>query len=646
MFMGGAIVAPPQEAWGNSRDPFGAPGLIRLSAVMAAFLAGWFLFNWLDVGAPAIADLEVRELQMADLPEPTGDAVARAGFRQQGIPFRFTSAFGVARIIIRVEDPATATPALFIRRVRDNYMVLLNGQLAAHAPGTLSAQPTLDGIQPRLVRFMPAQLRAGENTIDIVAARNTSPPYIREVFVGPAERLEPAYRHAVTILRDSAEFGAFAAAMVLLFSLAITPLIRNRALTITIALTLGFFLARQVQILWIGISWSQPFRDWLFFILASGVWFSCAAFVNEWTRGSRAVRSLILGAAVSCAALITVAYLTLPVITATNSIAVLEAGIELTTFPFMAWRLFHFYREEPPTAWGEIFTATVCLMMAVASILTQTDFIQALSYLHTVEGEAFVQFGALSIVAFIAMGLARQSVGIYRLAAMNNETLARRIATKERELEAHHAMMRSQEAERTLVAERGRIMADVHDGIGSQLLGLVLQARSGKVSREEMADGLQAALDDLYLVIDSLDTVEGNLEHVLGAYRARIAPKCEAAGVELEWNVEAPGAGAASTPTTMLQLCRILQEGISNAIRHGQATRIALHLFEKAGRTIVSLADNGRGFDPEAVTGLGRGLTSMRKRAASIGAVLTFADAAPGCRIDITLPASPPVRHP
>ena len=229
---------------------------------------------------------------------------------------------------------------------------------------------------------------------------------------------------------------------------------------------------------------------------------------------------------------------------------------------------------------------------------------------------------------------------------MNNETLARRIATKERELEAHHAMMRSQEAERTLVAERGRIMADVHDGIGSQLLGLVLQARSGKVSREEMADGLQAALDDLYLVIDSLDTVEGNLEHVLGAYRARIAPKCEAAGVELEWNVEAPGAGAASTPTTMLQLCRILQEGISNAIRHGQATRIALHLFEKAGRTIVSLADNGRGFDPEAVTGLGRGLTSMRKRAASIGAVLTFADAGPGCRIDITLPASQPVRHP
>lgn len=182
--------------------------MIRLSAVMAAFMAGWFLFNWLDVGAPAIADLELRELLMADLPEPTGEAVAGASFKRQGIPFSFTSGFGAARIVIRIEDPATASPALFIRRVRDNYMVMLNGQLAAHAPGSLSAQPTLDGIQPRLVRFMPAQLRAGENTIDIIAARNTSPPFIREVFVGPADRLEPAYRHAVTILRDSAEFGA------------------------------------------------------------------------------------------------------------------------------------------------------------------------------------------------------------------------------------------------------------------------------------------------------------------------------------------------------------------------------------------------------------------------------------------------------
>jgi len=339
-------------------------------------------------------------------------------------------------------------------------------------------------------------------------------------------------------------------------------------------------------------------------------------------------------------------YLTMPVLKASNAAALWESLIELTTFPFMAWRLFHFYRQEPPTAWGEIFTATVCLLMAIASILTQTDIFPALAHLHTVEGEAFVQFGALSIVAFIAMGLARQSVGIYRLAAMNNETLAQRISQKEQELQAHHDTMRSQEAERTLVAERGRIMADVHDGIGSQLLGLMLQARSGKVSREEMADGLQAALDDLYLVIDSLDTVEGSLENVLGAYRARIAPKCEAAGIALDWQIEGTQTGRLSAPTTMLQLCRILQEAISNAIRHGKATRIRMLLSESAGQTTVTLTDNGSGFDPSTVEGLGRGLTSMRKRAASIGARLAFTDANPGCRISITLPFAANPGHP
>jgi two-component system sensor histidine kinase UhpB len=620
--------------------------LIRLSAVMAALLAGWLLFTWLDVGAPAIADLEVLQLELADLPEPTMEAVAGAAFETRPPPFRFKTPFGVARLKVRIDDPAQASLALFIRRVRDNYMVLVNGQLAAHAPGTLSAEPTLDGIQPRLVRFLPALLRPGENTIDIIAARNTSPPFLREVFLGPAERLEPAYRHAVSMLRDSAEFGAFAAAMVLLFALAITPLIRNRALTITIALTLGFFLARQIQILWIGIAWPQALRDCLFMLLASGVWLSCAAFVNEWTRGARLVRWIIAWAAAVSAVMLVTFYLTMPVLKASNAAALWESLIELTTFPFMAWRLFHFYRQEPPTAWGEIFTATVCLLMAIASILTQTDIFPALTHLHTVEGEAFVQFGALSIVAFIAMGLARQSVGIYRLAAMNNETLAQRISQKEQELQAHHDTMRSQEAERTLVAERGRIMADVHDGIGSQLLGLMLQARSGKVSREEMADGLQAALDDLYLVIDSLDTVEGSLENVLGAYRARIAPKCEAAGIALDWQIEGTQTGRLSAPTTMLQLCRILQEAISNAIRHGKATRIRMLLSESAGQTTVTLTDNGSGFDPSTVEGLGRGLTSMRKRAASIGARLAFTDANPGCRISITLPFAANPGHP
>lgn len=620
--------------------------MIRLSAVLAALLSGWILFTWLDVGAPAIADLEVLQLEMADLDAPTAQAVAGAEFRKLAPPYRFRRPFGVARLRITVDDPAHASLALYIRRVRDNYMVLVNGQVAAHAPGTLSAEPTLDGIQPRLVRLLPYLLKPGENTIDIIAARNTSPPYLREIFVGPAERLEPAHRHAIAMLRDSAEFGAFAAAMVLLFSLAITPLIRNRALTITIALTLGFFLARQIQILWIGIAWPQALRDCLFLLLASGVWLSCAAFVNEWTGATHRARQVIAGGAAASATAITALYLALPVLQATNMAAALESVIELTTFPFMAWRLFRFYRHEPPTAWGEIFTATICLMMAIASILTQTDLVPALAYLHTVEGEAFVQFGALSIVAFIAMGLARQSVGIYRLAAMNNETLARRISQKEQELQAHHDRMRSQEAERTLVAERGRIMADVHDGIGSQLLGLMLQARSGKVSREEMADGLQAALDDLYLVIDSLDTVEGSLENVLGAYRARIAPRCEAAGIALDWQIDSPPSERRSPPTTMLQLCRILQEAISNAIRHGKATRISMRLADLAGRTTVTLTDNGRGFDPATVEGLGRGLTSMRKRAASIGAQLAFTDANPGCRISITLPSTANTAHP
>jgi signal transduction histidine kinase len=256
-----------------------------------------------------------------------------------------------------------------------------------------------------------------------------------------------------------------------------------------------------------------------------------------------------------------------------------------------------------------------------------------------VQGNAFVQFGALSIIAFIASGLARQGVAVYQMAALNNETLARKVEDREREIERQHAALRAQEGERVLAAERGRIMSDVHDGIGSQLLGLLIQAKSSQTTPEKLVDGLQAALDDLYLVVDSLDTVEGSLETALGTFRTRIEPKCQAAGVSLSWDMDAAGGARVASPTAVLQICRILQEAVSNAIRHGRATQLALKLKTDDRSTTLSLSDNGIGFNPANVTGKGRGLANMRKRAHSIGATFEMTGSNSGTTITLTVPA-------
>jgi signal transduction histidine kinase len=75
---------------------------------------------------------------------------------------------------------------------------------------------------------------------------------------------------------------------------------------------------------------------------------------------------------------------------------------------------------------------------------------------------------------------------------------------------------------------------------------------------------------------------------------------------------------------------RIVQEALTNAVRHSQAARITVSVANGGGLA-VTIRDDGLGFEPEARTSRGKrlGLTSMRDRAYSLGGRLTI-DSAPG----------------
>jgi signal transduction histidine kinase len=402
---------------------------------------------------------------------------------------------------------------------------------------------------------------------------------------------------------------------------------------------LGFFLARLLHTLWVDQPWPQTFRDIYLNATAVAIWISCAAFVNEWTDGHRSYRRWFVAAGAAAWGIIAGTYAITCCATAHAIVDPIEALAGLGALAFMFQRLTrHYIRASASTA-PEVFVACVGLCMACASVVTQSVAETPLAAWSSSQGEAFSQLGALAIITFIAVGIARQSTGIYQLATLNNEALARQVREKELELEANHALLRDQERERTLAAERGRIMRDVHDGIGSQLLGLLVQARGGAVKPEAMTIGLQAAIDDLYLVVDSLDGIDGTLETALGTFRTRIEPKCAAAGIDIVWRIEDVGPSKAQGPAAVLQIYRILQEALSNALRHGKPNRVVFELKrDEANNAIaLSLNDNGTGFDV-AARQTGRGLINMRKRAASIAAQLGVTSGATGTCVKLLLP--------
>lgn len=190
--------------------------------------------------------------------------------------------------------------------------------------------------------------------------------------------------------------------------------------------------------------------------------------------------------------------------------------------------------------------------------------------------------------------------------------------------------------------ERARILDDMHDGVGSQLLGLLVQLRTGRVETSRIVASIETCIDDLRLIIAALDLAEPNLEQSLGELRARVEPRFAAAGIELRWKVEA--SAARPDATAQLQCVRAMQEMLTNALRHSESPRIDVEvgLAEDHATSFLELVvrDHGKGLVSAAASRTGRGLASLAARARRLGGTFEIQDAAPGVLARFRVPVA------
>ena len=92
-----------------------------------------------------------------------------------------------------------------------------------------------------------------------------------------------------------------------------------------------------------------------------------------------------------------------------------------------------------------------------------------------------------------------------------------------------------------------------------------------------------------------------------------------------------------------LVVYRVVQEALTNVVRHSQATDCRVRLSSRDGSLDLSIADNGGGRSAAVGARLGGGLLGMRERLAMVGGSLALEDADPrGLRLVIDVPANPP----
>lgn len=196
--------------------------------------------------------------------------------------------------------------------------------------------------------------------------------------------------------------------------------------------------------------------------------------------------------------------------------------------------------------------------------------------------------------------------------------LEARVEEKTREIEANYARIREAEHEKALARERQRIMADMHDGLGSSLVGLLGAVQSGKAGLPEVERRVYDALQELRLAVDALEPMDGDLGVVLGNVRHRMRAAIESSGVRFHWQIGELPHYSDLSPAAVLAIQRIVLEALTNALRHAQAVDVTVST-EVSGRWLkICVMDNGIGFD-EAHVSRGRGLESLRRRARGLG---------------------------
>ncbi len=224
-----------------------------------------------------------------------------------------------------------------------------------------------------------------------------------------------------------------------------------------------------------------------------------------------------------------------------------------------------------------------------------------------------------------------------------NAQLTQELAARSADLQAAFDRSRDSEKERGAAEERQRLMRDLHDGLGSQLVGALRMAQQPDASRGAITAQLREAVDQLKITVDAMQETDGDIAAVLGALRYRLAPRLEAVGIALQWNMGRLPIMADWGVRQSYQLQMILLEVFTNMVVHSGATTASLSATEVSlpeGSAIqIEVTDNGKGF-LVAQPSPGKGLPNMQIRAKALGTQLDIRSAPGGTHIRLTLPGN------
>jgi signal transduction histidine kinase len=339
-------------------------------------------------------------------------------------------------------------------------------------------------------------------------------------------------------------------------------------------------------------------------------------------------------------------------------------AVVLLTLP-LAWR-----RRHPDLVCGTVLTGLLVLSAAVGAGEATTAFLLFIVASYT--AAAYARRPVPLLVLAIAAGAVHQARNphvhglgdVVWAAGMLAIAWLIGYAVRRRQLQIGSLEYAAEEADRThrerveaaTRAERAAIARELHDVIAHSVAVIVIQAQAGaralpgEVERarqvlDTIEDNARAAMVELRQLLTLLSDgeVDAGVQPLASVRRVDDLVSTFR-GVGLRVRCQVDGALPGLDPTADLAAYRVVQEALTNALRHAPGTTVEVRLRQERGRLRITVCDSGPGPAREApapvsVDGSGRGLIGMRERLTLAGGELLHAGPdGPGFLVEAVLP--------
>ena len=592
---------------------------------------GW-LYPALTVPVGSVERLPVGQAEAADVPDLQRLDWTQLKFEPVELPWRDCCEPGYRVLRLRFELAAVPAEGLAIVPIvgADNYRLWLNDTLLLDEGRFQLPEITYHGNVRAVFRLPAGLLQTGSNQIGLALVRDGGSPnfIVAAPVIGDYATLRQAYAVRSFVLNDYNTISYAMGLCLTLLSLIVWLRGGRPALLGWLTLLAASWSLRLLYYDLADPPWRGATRMALLYAMVNLLPVAWLNLANHWDgRPWRRVASISLLSYGLLQALVT-AILQWRWFDHIDTADMLSMAFGLLLALLTMLRFLPQLRQLPVERAAEYAVLGMCLSLLAVSAWNSLNG----------GGPDHVNLAMPALLLGLMAAFLARNIRLFRSSEQLNQVLGERLAEREQALHAAHQRERQLVRRQAHEEERQRILRDMHDGLGSQLMSLLLAARRGQCDPPEMADGLQAVIDEMRLLIDSMDSVSESLPAALQTLHERTRQRLAPLGVHLDWQQQGDLRWNGHGPREVLQVFRILQEAISNALRHSGSERIEVRIERlDDGRLQVQVRDHGTGLP--ATLKPGRGLANLRARAAQLGGEIEFLSTPQGLTVSLQLPA-------